>query len=193
MAIEVNHMATTIQDTLVATALLALICLAGCGQRNTVYGVAPSSATWMSSTSNPVAGVDEASVTFVTLKAGPPDGVPFVVWFDSALEASGRGEGSVRGAFYEGHHRANHGPRVDFLAKTSDGKTGSITIAGVEYDFSKGSLFLISTLQDPPTVAQISLDLTGFPKGNAIKEFAKSNPQVRGFFEKHKKVDTNTK
>jgi hypothetical protein len=117
--------------------------------------------------------------------------LPFVVWSDQAYEASGRGEGSARGAVYEGHHRAKDGRRVDFHAKTTDGKTGRITIAGVDYDFSNGSLFLISTRQEPPTVAQIRFDLSGLPKADAAKELAKSNPQVRDFFEKNTRVNTN--
>lgn len=191
---RVHDMPTAIRNTLVAIALLALICLAGCGDKRTAYGVSESNASWMTSTTNPVAGVDEAFVTLVTLQAGPPDGLQFVVWSDLRDAVfSGRGEGSVRGAFYEGHHRAKDGRHVDFLAKTTDGKSGIITIAGVDYDFSKGSLFLISTHQDPPTVAQIRLDLSGVSKPDEVKELGKSNPQVRGFFEKHKKADTNPK
>jgi hypothetical protein len=187
-------MSTAIRDMLVAIPLIALICLAGCSQKSTAYGVSESNAFWSSNTASPVTGIDEASVTFVTLKAGPPDGLQFVVWSDlTNAVSSGHGEGSVRGAFYEGHHRANDGRRVDFRATTTDGKTGSITIAGVEYDFSNGSLFLISTHEDPPTIAQLSLDLGGLPTADSFKELAKSNPKVRGFFEKHKTVDTNTK
>ena len=129
----------------------------------------------------------------VRLKDGPPGGVPFVVWSDLPNGTSGHGEGSVRGAFYEGYHRATDGRRVDFHAKTTDGKVGSITIAGVDYDFAKGQLFLVSAHRDPVKVAQISFDLNGFPNGDALKELAKSNPQIRGFFEKHKKEDTNAK
>ena len=187
-------MPTAIQETLVKTALCALICIAGCGQRKpTEYGVARSEIGWTTSGTNPVPGIDEASVTFITLKAGPPEGVPFVVWSDLPNGSSGSGDGSARGASYEGRHSATDGRRVEFRAKTTDGKSGSITIAGVDYDLAMGSLFLVSTSDDPPKVAQISFDLSGFPKGDALKELAKSNPQIRGFFEKHKKEDAKTK
>jgi hypothetical protein len=174
-------------------ALLALICIAGCGGHPTEYGVAKSEISWTKSATNSVPGLDEASVTFITLKAGPPSGVPFVVWSDLPTGTAGHGEGSVRGAFYEGYHRATGGRRVDFHAKTTDGKAGSITIAGVDYDLAKGQLFLVSAQRDPVKVAQISFDLNGFPKEDALQELAKSNPQIRGFFERRKKEDTNAK
>jgi hypothetical protein len=186
-------MPTTIREMLVSSAVLAVICIAGCGRQPAEYGVAKSEISWTISTTNPVPGLDEASVTMVTLKAGPPGGLPFVVWSDLPNETSGQGEGSVHGAFYDGHHRAIDGRRVDFRAKSTDGKVGSITIAGVDYDFANGQLFLVSGHQDPVEVAQIRFDLNGFPKGDALKDLAKSNPQIRGFFEKHKKDDTNAK
>jgi len=184
-------MPTAIRDMLVATTLVAVICLAGCGQNGTVYGVSESNAFWASTTDDPVGGIAAASVSVITLKAGPPEGLPFVVWSDLAYEAAGRGEGSVRGASYEGHHRAKDGRRVDFHAKTTDGKTGRITIAGVDYDLSNGSLFLISTCQEPPTVAQIRFDLSGLQRADAAKGLAESNPRVRDFFEKNRRVNTN--
>ena len=203
-----DNMPSAIRNTLVATALFTLICLAGCGTKRTAYGVSASNVSWTTSTSSPVAGVDQAFVTLVALQAGPPDGLKFVVWSDlPGAVLSGQGEGSVSGAFYEGHLRANDGRRVDFLAKTTDGKSGTITIAGVDHDFSKGTLFLISTHQDPPAVAQLKTDLSELLEGkssaasaltrvlkvDAVKELVKSNPQVRDFFAKHKKADEDSK
>jgi hypothetical protein len=170
MAKEVQHMPTRIREALVGTALLALICIAGCEHKPAEQGVVQGGASWQSSATNPVPGIDEASVTFITLKAGPPQGVPFVVWSDLPNGTSGSGGGSAGGASYEGHHSATNGRRVEFRAKTTDGKSGSITIAGVDYDLAKGSLFLVSTRNDPPKVAQITFDLSGFPKGDALKD-----------------------
>jgi hypothetical protein len=133
-------------------------------------------------------------VTFITLKAGSPEGVSFVVWSDLPNGASGSGGTDASGgASYTGHHQSAKGRRVEYRAKTTDGKSGSVTIGGTDYDLAKGSLFLVSTSFDPPKVAQISFDLSGFPKGDALKEYAKSNPEIRDFFEKHKKEDVKTK
>jgi hypothetical protein len=199
MAREVQRMPTAIRDTLVGTTLLGLICIAGCGpQKAAEYGVASSEISSTTSAAEPIPGIDEFSVTFVTLKAGPPDGLPFVVWSDLIGGSSGHGEGGVRGATYEGHHQASNGRRVDFHAKTSDGQAGCMTIAGVDYDLAKGSLFLVSGRQGPPKVAQISFDSTGFPKvgglrSDALRELANSKAEIRAFFEKQKKGDSNPK
>jgi len=177
-------MPTTIPEKLARSALLALICVAGCGRQPTEYGIAPRQISWTIEATNSIPGLDEATVTFVTLKAGLPSGVPFVVWSDLPNGVAGHGEGSLRGAFYEGQHRANSGRSVDFRAETTDGKVGSITIAGVNYDFAKGQLFLVSAHRDPVKVAQIRFNLKGFPSEDELKELAKSNPEIRGFFEK---------
>ena len=186
-------MPITIREMLVGSAVLAIICFVGCGRQRAEYGVAESEISWTTRATNPVPGLDEALVTLVTLKAGPPGGLPFAVWSDLPNETSGQGEGSVHGAFYDGHHRAMDGRRVDFRAKTADGKVGSITIAGVDYDFAKGQLFLVSARQEPVQVTQISFDLNGFTNADALKGLAKSNPQIRGFFENSKKDNTNAK
>ena len=183
-------MPTRIREALVDTLLLTLICIAGCGHKPSEQGISQSFASWWSNPTNPVAGIDEGSVAFITLKAGPPEGVPFVVWSDFQGGLNGSGGDSAQGASYQGHLFAADGRRVEFQAKTSDGKSGSITIAGVDYDLAIGSLFLVSTREDPPKVAQLAFDLSGFPsEGSAPKELAKSTPQIRGFFEQHKKDD----
>ena len=182
-------MAIRIPEATFGTVLLALVCIAGCNHKPSEQGVLQSQTSWQTpAATNQIPGIDEATVTSVTLKAGPPQGVPFVVWSDLPNGTAGRGEGTAQGAFYEGGHSATDGRHVEFRARTIDGKTGLITIAGVDYDLAKGSLFLISTGDNPPTVAQIPIDSSGFPKGDAIKEFARSNLQVRGFFENHKKA-----
>src|SRR5436190_8279069 len=170
-----------------ATAVLLLICALCDGCKRTgggSSGVAANESSWSSSTPKPVPGIDAASASFITLIAGPPQGVPFVVWSDLPNGAGGHGGTSAggAGAFYDGSQHASDGRRIDFRATTTDGKSGHITIAGVEYDLAKGSLFLVSTQQNPPTVSQISFDTTGFST-----EALKSNPQLRDFFEKHKK------
>ena len=192
-------MQTTIRDNLVRATFLGLICVASCGPKKTTeYGVASSEVSWTTNATDRIPGIDEFSVTFVTLKAGPPEGLPFVVWSDLPDGSSGKGEGSVRGASYAGQHHASNGRRIDFHAKTTDGKAGSMTIAGVDYDFAKGALFLVSARQDPPTVTQLSFDSNRFPKGgglkgDALRELAKSKPEIRAFFEKQNKGDANTK
>jgi hypothetical protein len=190
LAREMRSMTHTMPQVSVHAALAALICLSGCGHKPSVYGIAQSGSSWTTSTADPTPGIDEASVTFVTLNAGPPEGVSFVVWSDLPNGSSGSGGGRTGGASYKGHHRATDGRRVEFHASTTDGKAGTITIADVRYDLANGALFLVSTQHTPPEIAQITFDTASFPKGrDHLIELAKSNARIRAFFEKHKKQD----
>jgi hypothetical protein len=186
-------MRNIIRAAIASTAVLVLIGIAGCGHKPTAHGVKGGQTGWTSGVANPIPGIDEACVTFVELKCGPPEGVQFVIWSDTS-NGAGHGEGGVGGASYEGHHSAIGNRRIDFRAKTIDGITGSVTIAGVEYDLAKGSLFLVSTHAVPPTVTQFAFDLSSLPEGaNELKEFAKATPQIRDYFEKHNKEDAKSK
>ncbi len=169
--------------------LIALICASGCRQEG-ARGITRSDSNWTVGINEPGAtpGIDAASVTFITLLAGPPAGVPFVVWSDLPNGGAGRVDAQADGTAYKGDHRATDGRRVEFRAETTDGKTGTITIAEVSYDLAGGALFLVSTQNGPPAVAQVEYDLSTFPKGkDPLIEFAKSNEDIRAFFEKHRK------
>jgi hypothetical protein len=131
-----------------------------------------------------VPGIDEGSVTFITLHAGAAKGVPFVVWCDKPYYVSGEGGGT----FWKGEFSGADGRGVEFRVKTADGRSGSFTIAGVDYDLAKGSLFLVSTRDDPPKAVQVHFDLSVFPSGgSALQKLARATPQIRGFFEQYKK------
>jgi hypothetical protein len=167
---------------------MAIICGSGCRGDSTSYGVTESASLWTIKINDPEAipGIHAATVTSITLQAGPPEGVSFVVWSDLPNGGSGSGGGQVGGASYKGHHRATDGRRVDFHAETTDGKTGTITIAEVSYDLAGGALFLVSTQKDQPTVAQIDMDASTLPKKrDQLIELAVSNDDIRAFFEEH--------
>jgi len=168
---------------------MMLLYATGCGQPAT-YGIADGGSSWTSSTDDAIPGIDEASVSIITLKAGSPRGVPFVVWSDLPNGRSGSGGGRAGGASYSGSHRATDGRRIEFHAETTDGKTGTITIAGGRYNLTEGSLFLISTQRDLPDVAQVAVDTTDFPKDKArLIELAASTDAIRTFFERYKTHD----
>jgi len=55
---------------------------------------------------------------------------------------------------------------------------------------ANGSVFLVSTQNDPPQIAQIAFDTSNFPKGkDRLITLAKSNAEIRSFWEKHKKTN----
>jgi len=88
-------------------ALMAFIFVSGCQQKPTAYGIAESESCWTTNITDPdtLPGIDAASVSFITLQAGPLKGVPFVVWSDLPNGGSGSGGGRVGGASYKGYHR----------------------------------------------------------------------------------------
>jgi len=186
-------MPKSIRATLMAVALLGLVGGSqGCG-KPTSYGSAQSSASWTHSDADAVPGIDNATVTSVRIMAGPPEGVSFVVWSDLSNGSSGGGGGSARdGAHYKGRHFDGQGRTLEFEARTVDGKTGSVTIAGKPYDLAAGQLFLASTQGNEPVVAQLRFDLREIPeiKGESLQEAAKSIPEIRGFFEEHRQSNS---
>jgi len=92
------------------------------------YGTGGTAGSWSSSAADRIPGIDEASVTFITLKAAPPKGVPFVVWSDLANGNGGSSNGSAGGASYEGRHSASDGHRIEFRATTTDGNLGVLRL-----------------------------------------------------------------
>ena len=164
--------------------LLGLICVAGCGSSGE-HGLSESIAGWTSSSGSGVPGIDEASVTMVTLKGGPPDGIPFVVWSDLPNPSVAQGSSNANRASYRGSHRGTNGRRVEFQCAISDGNVTDIMIARRKYDLANGSLFLVSTKQNPPLVAQFDVDVQNFPRDKeGLKQLSRAQPDIGGFFKK---------
>lgn len=156
-------------------------------QTGGTYGISDGGANWTVAVEDPIPGIDAASVSVVKLFAGAPKGVSFVVWSDLPNGRSGSGGGGmVGGASFKGHHRATGGRRLDFHAKSTDGKTATVTIADVTYDLDKGSLFLVATGDKSPKVVQVEYETTNFPTGKKLMARAKSMEVIRRFFKKHK-------
>lgn len=170
--------------------LLGTCWLVGCGTKPTAYGVAQNNISWTTTDEGPnaVPGIASASVSHIILKAGPPQGVPFVIWSDLADGNSGSGSGKAGRAEFRGQHRGRDGRKIEFHAVTTDGTSGTLKVAGLAYDLSKGSLLLISTRADPPRIVQIECDHGAFPRSREdLIRFAKSREEIRKFFEEPEK------
>ena len=165
--------------------LLAIICVAGCGPSNT-HGVSESVVGWTSSCSDGVPGIDEASVTKVTLKGGTPDGISFIVWSDLPKGGGVHGRSNVDCASYRADHRGKDGRSVEFQCAIRDGKVTPIRIAHGSYDLTNGSLFLVSTKAASPRVAQLDVDVQDFPIDIAgLKKLSSVHPDICDFFRNH--------
>lgn len=167
-------------------AVLGFIFVAGCAP-SSVHGVSESAVGWTSSSAGGVSGVDEASVTMVTLKGETPNDTSFVVWSDLSGDSYAHGSSTANRAFYRGSHGGRDGRRVDFQCAIRDGKAPEITIARRSYDLSKGSLFLVSTKQNTLVVAQLhGIDVWNFPRDrDGLQRLARSQPEIGVFFQEH--------
>ena len=170
--------------TLGRIALIVTILLSGCAPTGgSVHGIHERSGSFTHTTESPVPGLDHASISVIVLKAGPPAGVPFVVWSDLPNGNGGSGGANARGASYDGNHRASDGRRIDFHAASTDGVTGTIVIDETTYDFAQGALFLISTQNGSTSVKQVEFDVTGFPiDREELMTIADANSAIRDFF-----------
>jgi hypothetical protein len=104
----------------VTLAFLVLLCLSGCSQQRPEQGISGSNAHWSSGAADRVPGIEEGSTAFITLKAGPPSGVPFVIWCDRMIGVSGSGGGSAPGASYEGRFQVAPGKAWEGRTRCND-------------------------------------------------------------------------
>lgn len=174
---------------MVALAIL-LVCNPGCWKAPSSYGIHERTASFNHADGN-LPGIDSASITQVTLKAGPPQGVTFVVWSDLANGGGGRGGADPGGrgqksASYDGYQQGAGGRRVEIHAETTDGVNGTISIDGGAFQFrlNDGPLLLVSTLRDEIRVRQYPFDPSTLPKrgAEATRQFARGNDTILQFF-----------
>jgi hypothetical protein len=78
-----------------------------------------------------------------------------VLWTD---DASGRRR-RRRGCRWHGEFRTRDGRTVPWSCTTPDGKTGTVTIAGADFDLAQGPLFLVTTRGAKPRVQQLTTDV----------------------------------
>lgn len=164
--------------------IFSLVTLCGCmpSAPGTVRGNRDRSASFNHAGEGAVPGLDAGTISAITMLAGPPEGVSFVVWSD-LTSSSGGGGGSSFGANYDGEHLANDGRQITIQAETSDGVSGTLTIDTTTYDLGEGALFLVSTQAGEATVIQIDVDTTDFPlERDELMKVAEENPQIGEFF-----------
>ena len=173
-------------------ALVMAVLLSGCTPTGagSVHGIHQRSTTFTHHSENPVPGIDEGSIAVVTLQAGQPAGVPFVVWSDTSNSSSHGGGTPGGGASYEEEQQTTDGRVITIAAETIDGITGTLTIGATTYDLGDGSLFLVSTQHGATSVKQIEFDVTGFPtEYDPLRRIADENPEIGDFFRQAVEVD----
>ncbi|EEF63223.1 hypothetical protein [Pedosphaera parvula] len=79
-------------------------------------------------------------------------------------------------------HVTSHGTKVPVVANTRDGRSGTISIAGTEYDVANGNVFLVSTVDGKFKVQQLARDLMQVqPNAENIEKFAMADQEIGAF------------
>jgi hypothetical protein len=110
-----------------------------------------------------------------------------VLLVDDGLTSSACGSGP---GGYHGELTTRSGRKIAWRCTTADGKTGTVTIAGVDFDLAQGPLFLIVAQEAAPRVRQLPADLAPAPGDSAdaflatlkrLESLAASNETVKAF------------
>ncbi len=111
-------------------------------------------------------------------------GTTFAVWCDwmggSGLGTSGSGGGTT----IDGHLRFPDGKTVAVSCRTTDGRTGPVTIGEHTFDLAAGNLFLVSGPSDQPRVKQLKRHLSriDFTKRRSVQAYGQADQEITAFF-----------
>lgn len=169
--------------------LLLLICvasLAGCKTgvpSGHSCGIQQVSADWDTFSDSPLPGIDAGAVTKVKLMAGNPEGVDFVLWTDSTIGLAGHGTGKRDHAIFACEYTGEKHETVSILARTADGKTGSVSVEGREFDLANGQLIMVSMEDGQLAVQQSRLPIDEIKvQGTGLREFGTQQPEIFDFY-----------
>jgi hypothetical protein len=108
------------------------------------------------------------------------DGRVFLV-----LTANGSSGGSmISSPSAHGVLSAADGRKIEWSCPTRDGTSGTLTIAGQEFDLAKGAVFLVSLKANQTKVEQLAVDMSNLQGGkmeerlNAVGE---TEPRIKAF------------
>ena len=125
---------------------------------------------------------EKASCTLMKWK----EGLTLMIWHEATTSVNNHGSSSTESSVYtlEGYAELEDGNRIEWDLETSDGKTAKFAINNINYDLSEGSLFIISTINEEPTITQLNHDLSGVQTNrDSWIAFGKSDPDVANFIE----------
>ena len=114
----------------------------------------------------------------------PDNQLAIVVWIDEITRGYTSTVEARPGHHFRGEFSLKDGRKVTWNCSTSDGKKGSVEIAGVSYELEKGGLFLISTKGGDTKVEQLPIEAVGggFRSARAnLESVAKTDPKITSF------------
>jgi hypothetical protein len=129
--------------------------------------------------------IGETCVQYVTFDRT----IALAVWGDAKGDAlawdASSGNWRYSGRFYFAPHDRAHWFNTQYVnweAKTTDGKCGSVIINDAQYKLEDGALFLVTTHGDAPVVRQVSIDLSALHgTAESFEAVAKDHAEVKEF------------
>jgi hypothetical protein len=87
---------------------------------------------------------------------------------------------------FGGHLHANDGSEIDWSCTTQDGHSGKVIVESHEFDLAQGTLFLVSTRENPIRFDQLAVDmgrLQACSDAKKLPELAEADPQIAAFLQ----------
>jgi hypothetical protein len=157
--------------SLVAVALTACFLAAGCGSGHSWGGGSEGDH-----------GFKEGATVNYDITSLTCDGRVFLV-----LVADGSSGGSrISSPGAQGVLSAVDGRKIAWSCPTGDGTSGTVTIAGQQFDLAKGAVFLISLKAKQTKVEQTAVDMSKLRGGKVEEELdavGEPEPRIKAFLE----------
>jgi hypothetical protein len=120
-------------------------------------------------------GIDQASVFHV--------GTMFVLWSDLPDGGGGDVSTNMHGVSCRGRLLGPDGNVLQYQCESKDGKTGTATINGQQYDLARGSLFLVATGGTTFRIKQLSRDWKNVQfNQESLSQLALRDEEIKLFF-----------
>lgn len=107
----------------------------------------------------------------------------FVLWSDLPDGGGGSTSSNRHGIFCTGEMVSLEGDVLEFACESSDGKTGTATIAGRSYDLKNGGLFLVTAEGDSWQIKQLNRNLQELEMDKeSLCDLAERDDEIKDFF-----------
>lgn len=149
--------------------------LSGCGSMGTAMSTGTGSAS-----------VGNTTAEYYTANGG----MMLVIWLKhpaGGIHGGGAGVSSnPTKTIVTGNHRYGDAPGIEWRCETADGKSGSVTLGGANYELSRGGIFLVDMQGAKPVVTQLSRDASSIKTKAELEALAKTDPEIAKFVSEKK-------
>ena len=124
-------------------------------------------------------------------------GMMLVIWIKHPPRVGhGSGSGissSANKIVMTGNYRRDNGTPLEWRCETADGKSGSVTVGGANYELTKGGIFLVDMQEDKPVIIQLSRGTSSIKDKAELEALAATDPEIAKFVSEKKEVSDTKK